>query len=294
VADPGQIVNKGEDMSSSSVLSKATPVVLSITRGVIGFLVLWHGLIKVFGFPAGQGEAVPLVTLVGLTGIIELVGGALIILGLFTRPVAAVLCVEMGLSYLVLNLPRGFWTIDNDGEPAMMYFFFFLFVATAGAGVLSLDYLLGKKSGGGSRLRFATPNGEITLAIMRVAVAFMFIQHGMQKFLGSFGSRIDHNWGTIRAWGGVMEFFLSPLLAVGLFVKPISFLLSGEMAVAYFTRWARLGPWGSLPRGEAAIYFCYVFLFMFVAGGGAYALDNVISRKRARSSSPVELQEAGV
>jgi putative oxidoreductase len=281
-------------MSSNSVLSKATPVVLSITRAVIGFLVMWHGLIKVFGFPAGQGDAVPVMSLMGLTGVIELVGGALMILGLFTRPVAAVLCVEWALSYLVVNLPKGFWTVDNDGEPAMTYVVFFLFIATAGAGALSLDRLLRKNADSGSTTRFATPNAEITLAIMRVAVAFMFIQHGMQKFLGSFGSRIDHNWATIRAWGGVMEFFLSPFLAVGLFVKPISFLLSGEMAVAYFTRWARLGAWGSLPRGEASIYFCYIFFFMFVAGGGAYALDNVISRKRARMSSSVKLQEARV
>ena len=125
-------------------------------------------------------------------------------------------------------------------------------------------------------------------------VAAMFIQHGMQKYLGWFGSRPDHNWGTIRAWGGVMEFYLSPLLALGLFTRPISFLLSGEMAVAYWTRWARLGPWGSLPRGEASIYFCFVYLFLFTAGGGAWALDNVISRKRAQASSSMKFEEAGV
>jgi putative oxidoreductase len=280
-------------MSSSSVLSKAAPVVLSITRAVIGFLVLWHGLIKIFGFPAGQGDAVPVMSLVGLSGVIELVGGALMILGLFTRPVAAILFVEMGISYLVLNLPKGFWSVDNDGEAAMLYCVFFLFVAAAGAGALSLDRLIGQQTQKSGKWGFGSANADIALAIMRVAVAFMFIQHGMQKFLGSFGSRVDHNWGTIRAWGGAMEFFLSPLLAVGLFVKPISFLLSGEMAVAYFTRWARLGVWESLPRGEASIYFCYVFLFMFVAGGGAYALDNLLWKPR-EAGAGVKLEEAGV
>jgi putative oxidoreductase len=281
-------------MSSSSALSKAAPFVLSISRAVIGFLVLWHGLIKVFGFPAGQGDAVPLMSLMGLTGIIELVGGALMVLGLLTRPVAAVLCVEMGLSYLVLNLPKGFFTVDNDGEAAMFYCVFFLFVAVAGSGAMGADRVLARRSLASLTPLFPSSRSDITLAIMRVAVAAMFFQHGMQKYLGSFGSRVDHNWATIRAWGGAMEFFLSPLLAVGLFVRPISFLLSGEMATAYFTRWASLGPWGSLPRGEASIYFCYVFLFMFAAGGGAYAVDNVVSRKRAQTSSPVALEEAGV
>src|SRR5437762_2422303 len=282
-------------MALKTSLTKAAPVVLSIARIVVGFLVLWHGLIKIFGFPEGQlGGTVPVMSLMGLTGLIELIGGALMMLGLFTRPAAAVIFLDMTISYLVLNLPQGFWSIKNDGEAAMLYAVFFLFVATAGAGTLAVDRIFNRKSGVSPAAQLASPAAGVTLAIMRIFVAFMFIQHGLQKYMGAFGSRADHNWGTIRAWGGVMEFYLSPLLAAGLFVRPISFLLSGEMATAYFTRWASAGPWGSLPRGEASIYFCYVYLFMFTAGGGSWALDNVLSRKRAQASSSVKFEEAGV
>lgn len=281
-------------MALKTSLNKAAPVVLSIARIVIGFLVLWHGLIKIVGFPAGQGDQVPVMSLIGLTGLIELVGGALMMLGLFTRPVAAVIFLDMTISYMVLNLPKGIFTLRNDGEAPMAYAVFFLFITAAGAGPLAVDWLIKRKSGDSRTSPLDAPGAGITLAIMRIAVAFMFIQHGFQKYLGFFGSRVDHDWSGIRAWGGVIEFYLSPLLAAGLFVRPISFLLSGEMAVAYFTRWAKPGLWGSLPRGEASIYFCYIFLFMFTAGGGAWALDNVISRKRARSSSQVKLEEAGV
>jgi putative oxidoreductase len=281
-------------MALKTSLTKAAPVMLSIARIVIGFLVLWHGLIKIVGFPAGQGDQVPVMSLIGLTGVIELAGGALMMLGLFTRPVAAVIFLDMTISYMVLNLPKGFFTLRNDGEAPMTYAVFFLFITAAGAGPLAVDWLIKRKQRDSRTSPLDAPGAGITLAIMRIAVAFMFIQHGFQKYLGFFGSRVDHDWSGIRAWGGVIEFYLSPLLAAGLFVRPISFLLSGEMAVAYFTRWAKPGLWGSLPRGEASIYFCYIFLFMFTAGGGAWALDNVISRKRARSSSQVKLEEAGV
>lgn len=133
------------------------------------------------------------------------------------------------------------------------------------------------------------------LGLMRIAMAFMFFQHGTDKFAGYPGGQADHAWSTnLRAWGGLLEFVLSPLFGVGLFTRPIVFLLSGEMAVAYFVRWARLGILGGLPRGEASIYFCWAFLLLFVAGGGSFALDNVIGRKRAKASPSVKLVEAGV
>jgi len=276
-------------MTSKSI-SKWTPQMLSIARIVIGLLVLWHGMLKLFGYPAAPEQQVSLMSLAGLAGVIEFAGGLLLMLGLFTRPAALVVGIEMAISFVVLNLPKGVLTIENDGEPAFFYTFFFLFIAAAGAGAWGLDRFLGRK--GGSAGYFASAHANTMLALMRIAMAFMFFQHGTEKFLGWPNATADWNFSTnLRAWGGMMEFFMAPLLALGLFTRPISFLLSGEMAVAYFVRWAPSGFWGSIPRGEASIYFCFGFLFLFVAGGGAWALDNVLSRKRDGTGSSVGVKE---
>jgi putative oxidoreductase len=277
-------------MASKSI-SRWTPQFLSMVRIVVGFLVVWHGMLKLFGYPTPE-QQVPLISLLGLAGVIEFAGGLLVMVGLFTRPAALAIGIEMGISFLILNLPKGLLTVENDGEAALFYTFFFLFVAAAGAGAWGLDRLLSRNTVQGASQYFASSKASVMLALMRIAIAFMFFQHGTEKFLGYPGGRADHAWTTnARAWGGLMEFALSPLLAVGLFTQPIAFLLSGEMAVAYFLRWARLGIFGSLPRGEASIYFCWAFLFLFVAGGGSYAVDNIISRKRAKSASTVDVKE---
>jgi len=270
-------------MSSESALNKGTPYLLSIVRVVIGFLVLWHGMLKTFGYPTANAH-VPLMSMLGIAGLIELAGGALIILGLLTRPVAVVLTLEMAVMYLTQNLPKGYLTLRNGGEPAAFYTFFFLVLAAAGAGAWSVDRLISRKSAGRSTY-FASGAPAIALGLMRIAMAAMFIQHGSEKFLGLPGGRPDYTFTAgIRAWGGLMEFFLSPLLAVGLFTRPIAFLLSGEMATAYWTRWARLGFWQSIARGEPAIYFCFMFLLLFLTGSGGLALDNVFEIKRRKKS----------
>jgi putative oxidoreductase len=272
-------------------ISKWTPQILSIARIVIGFLVVWHGMMRLFGYPAGPVQQSPLMSISGMFGLVNFVGGLLLMLGLFTRPAALVVGVQWAIWFLVLSLPKGPLTVENGGEAAMFYAFFFLFIAAAGAGAWGLDRLLSK--GGASAGSFASPQANIMLALMRIAIAYMFFQHGTEKFLGWPNAEADWNFGeNLRAWGGMMEFFLAPLLAVGLFTRPIAFLLSGEMAVAYFLRWAPRGLFGSIPRGEASIYFCFAFFFLFFAGGGAWALDNVWNRKRAGAASSVGVKEA--
>ena len=117
---------------------------LSLMRIMIGLLFMEHGLAKVFDFPHQQNH-VPFV-LSGLNpgaqGLIELVGGFLLLLGLFTRPVAFVLAGDMAVAYFMAHAPRGFFPLLNGGELAIVYCFVFLYFWLAGAGEWSLDRLL--------------------------------------------------------------------------------------------------------------------------------------------------------
>ena len=113
---------------------------LGLLRIVAGILFLSHGLVKLFGFPPGaQPGPQPLFTLFGAGGVIELVAGALIALGLFTRPAAFVASGEMAVAYWMFHAPGGLYPVANGGDAAILYCFLFLYLAAAGPGALSLD-----------------------------------------------------------------------------------------------------------------------------------------------------------
>ena len=106
-----------------------------------------HGWQKWFGmFGALGGFKPPVSSMLGIAGVIETIGGALILLGLFTRPVAFLLAGEMAVGYFRTHAPRGFWPIVNGGELAVFYCFLFLWMSAAGAGPWSFDKLLGRKT----------------------------------------------------------------------------------------------------------------------------------------------------
>jgi putative oxidoreductase len=122
------------------------PRALSVLRIMVGLLFLEHGTQKIFNFPPRpQAPPFELFTLApGLAGVLELVGGILIVLGLFTRPVAFILSGEMAVAYFMSHAPRGFFPISmggNGGELAIIYCFVFLYFFFVGAGVWSLDNL---------------------------------------------------------------------------------------------------------------------------------------------------------
>jgi putative oxidoreductase len=112
----------------------------SIFRIVIGLLFLQHGTAKILGFPhLPHLDALPLMSLAGVSGLIELVGGVFITVGLFTRITAFVLSGEMAVAYFMAHAPRSLFPILNMGELAVLYCFAFLYIAAAGAGPWSLD-----------------------------------------------------------------------------------------------------------------------------------------------------------
>jgi putative oxidoreductase len=119
-----------------------TPYLLSILRIIAAFLFMQFGPAKLFAFPAAimpGGGTAPVGSLPGVAGILEAFGGAFLLVGLFTRPVAFLLSGQMAVAYFLGHAPRGFWPVLNQGTPAALYCFLWLYFSAAGAGPWSLD-----------------------------------------------------------------------------------------------------------------------------------------------------------
>jgi putative oxidoreductase len=116
------------------------PRALSLLRFIAGLTFLEHGTSKLFGFPLSPMFAhLHLASLLGVQGVIELVGGGLVCIGLFTRPVAFILSGDMAVAYFMAHFPKNFFPSLNGGDAAILYSFVFLYLFVAGAGVWSLD-----------------------------------------------------------------------------------------------------------------------------------------------------------
>jgi len=128
------------------------PTLLAALRIVAGVLFLAHGLVKLFGFPAGAAPgAVPLMSLFGLGAVIETVTGTLIALGLFTRPAAFLASGQMAVAYWMFHAPHSLHPTLNGGDAAILFCFVFLYIAAAGPGAFSLGTLFHKGSSSADR-----------------------------------------------------------------------------------------------------------------------------------------------
>jgi putative oxidoreductase len=253
------------------ILDRLSPVTLSLLRIVTGLLFTQHGLGKLFGWFGGT--VVPTHSLFWTAGVIESIGGPLVILGLFTRPVAFLLSGEMLAAYWIGHHPNGGWPVRNGGVVPLLYCLIFFHLAAAGAGALALDSLRSKSS----IEAWISKLAPFTLAVARIGAAFLFWQFGTGKFLGWFGIR-RVAFGS-RLWiAGLMETIGGPFIALGLFTRPLAFLLSGEMAVAFWTSHAPRGPafWSIQTAGEPAILLCFFYLYLVTTGPGWFSLDGVL------------------
>jgi len=129
--------------------------------------------------------------------------------------------------------------------------------------------------------------GQITHVLLRIVSGFLFMQHGGQKLLGWYGGMGGPESGPLPPLmmvAGVLELVGGLMIMLGLFTRPVAFLLSGEMAVAYFKAHFPNGPLPLDNRGEAAALFSFIFLFFAGNGDGGFSLDSLIRGRRSRKA----------
>lgn len=128
------------------------------------------------------------------------------------------------------------------------------------------------------------------LSVVRIAIGLLFLEHGLSTAFGFFTGRADHNFAALHAWAGPIETIGGILLILGLFTRTTGFILSGEMAIAYFTsrlRWTEPGIvfFPIRNNGEEAVLNCFFFLWLMTAGAGAWSLDTLIAKRRRKADA---------
>jgi putative oxidoreductase len=227
-----------------------------------------HGAQKLFGF---HGQPAAPFTLLWFVGAAEFLGAIAIALGFLTRPFASILALDMAILYVTQYLPKGFPPITNiNGEVACQLFLVASLLVFTGPGRYSI------RDDIDPRLQKYFP---VFLSVFRILVALLFVEHGLQKLFGMLDGGTEP-FLSLRWFAGVIECFGGSAIALGLFTRPIAFLASGEMAVAYFLVPFSRGFWPIQNQGERTILFCFIFLFLWTAGPGKISLDAlVLSRK---------------
>ncbi|KPH08271.1 DoxX family protein [Rhizobium acidisoli] len=112
------------------------------------------------------------------------------------------------------------------------------------------------------------------LAALRIITALLFIEHGTMKLFGFPASQMSGSLPPLMLFAALLELVGGILILIGLLTRPVAFLLAGEMAVAYFMAHAPNSFFPAVNQGDAAILFCFVFLYLFFSGPGAFSVDN--------------------
>ena len=263
-------------MSGEDGRPVTAPHALFVVRVVAGLLFWQHGLEKLFGF-AGARPETALLGIRGIAGILEGVGGPLLVLGLFTRPTAFILSGEMAVAYFRAWAPRGFFPIANGGEEATLNAFIFLWLAAAGAGPWSLDAVLQKgRAPGALRQRAAALEPHVR-ALLRIVMGLLLTLHGVRKIfdvLPSVAGRVGAPTlalDSLPAITGALEIVAGPLLMAGLFVRQAAWIVAAEALVAYVVIAQPRTLWPIRNGGIEALLYAAVMIYFAVAGAGAGA-----------------------
>jgi len=265
------------------------PTSLGIVRIAVGLLFIQHGAEKLWGFAGGKIDH-NFLTLRGFAGPLEILGGSLIILGLFTRVAAFILCGEMAVAYFVAWAGRGFLPISNGGEEAVIFSFIYLWLVTAGPGAWSLD-----RKGLGERKLAAklNPLESHGRAIVRVILAFTFMLHGYRHVFGILSKSagraaiVPVAIDSLPAFVGYWEVLGGLLLLVGLWTRPAAIVTCVELFVAYCYAAAPRGIWPIRNGGNEVLLYLTIFSFLAVCGGGKFSVDSI--RSQRRQTAPVRV-----
>jgi putative oxidoreductase len=268
------------------------PHALFVVRVVAGLLFSMHGLEKLFGFAGARPEAT-LLGIRGVAGILEAVGGPLLVLGLCTRPTAFILSGEMAVAYFRAWAPRGSFPIANGGEEATLNAFIFLWLAAAGPGAWSLDAWLQKDTPArGLRQRAANLEPHAR-TLLRLVMGLLITLHGVRKIfdvLPSVAGRVGAPplaLDSLPAFTGALEIVAGPLLMAGLCVRQAAWVVAAEALAAYVVVAQPRALWPIRNGGIEALLYAAVMFAFAVAGAGPWSLDafrTSASRRAAPAS----------
>ncbi|HEX5230219.1 MAG TPA: DoxX family protein [Bryobacteraceae bacterium] len=248
---------------------------VSAIRIATGLLFFQHGAEKLWGFASGQIDH-NFLTLHGFAGPLEVVGGALIVFGLFTRLAAFILCGQMAVAYFDQWAWRSFFPISNGGEEAVIFCFVYLWLVAAGPGPWSVDASLGWEA----KLARGLDRWEpLARGIARIVLAFMLSLHGYRGVFGWLAKSagraavIPLAIDKMPAWAGWVEVGGGLLLAVGLFTRVSAIVVCLELAAAYVLAAMPRGAWPIHNGGNETLMYLVFFGFSVACGAGSFSLD---------------------
>jgi len=265
---------------------------LGFLRIVTGLLFFQHGAEKLWGFAGGHIDR-NFATLHGFAGPLEVIGGTLIVVGLFTRAAAFILCGQMAVAYFVTWAPFAFLPVQNGGEEAVQFCFLYLWLVTAGGGAWSLDTWLRGRKASGSLVQTLSTFEPHSRSLLRIVFGFLLFLRGLRLTFSVLPPRAGRSLGmptpldSLPAIAGYWAIVGGALLIAGLLSRPAALLSCVTAIAAYLYAAVPRGLWPIRNGGNETLLYALVFLYIGVAGAGAWQLDRVFSTARSNARQRV-------